>query len=97
VTLVRFDAAYHGLFKCNLRKLSEYRGLSAYLARMLAVPGIRETVSIEHIKRGYYAIKALNPNGIVPLGPDLPGLAPVALPPKLPVDEDAAADVVDEP
>ncbi|PZU95220.1 MAG: glutathione-dependent reductase [Chelatococcus sp.] len=78
VTLVRFDAAYHGLFKCNLRRIADYRALSAYLSRMLAVPGIADTVSIDHIKRGYYSIKALNPNGIVPLGPDLPGLAPVA-------------------
>lgn len=78
VTLVRFDAAYHGLFKCNLRRLKDYPALSAYLARMLAIPGIRETVSIEHIKRGYYSIKALNPNGIVPAGPDLPGLEPHA-------------------
>ena len=71
VTLVRFDAAYHGLFKCNLRRLADYKNLSAYLVRMLGVPGIRETVSIDHIKRGYYSIKALNPNGIVPAGPDL--------------------------
>jgi len=77
VTLARFDAAYHGLFKCNLRRLADYRHLSAFLALMLGVPGIRETVSIDHIKQGYYSIKALNPNGIVPLGPDLPGLAPV--------------------
>ncbi len=75
VTLIRFDAAYHGLFKCNLRRLADYKNLSAYLSRMLAVPGIRETVSIDHIKRGYYSIKALNPNGIVPLGPDLSDLA----------------------
>lgn len=74
VTLIRFDAAYHGLFKCNLRRLADYRNLSAYLARMLAVPGIRGTVSIDHIKRGYYSIRALNPNGIVPIGPDLSGL-----------------------
>jgi putative glutathione S-transferase len=79
VTLVRFDAAYHGLFKCNLRRLADYSALSAYLAAMLAVPGVAETVSIEHIKAGYYSIKALNPNGIVPKGPDLPGLAPVFL------------------
>ena len=77
VTLVRFDAAYHGLFKCNLRRLVDYQHLSVFLAHMLAVPGIRDTVSIDHIKHGYYSIKALNPNGIVPLGPDLPGLAPV--------------------
>ncbi len=72
VTLVRFDVAYHGLFKCNLRRIADYPGLSAYLARILAIPGVRETVSIDHIKRGYYSIKALNPNGVVPLGPELP-------------------------
>lgn len=71
VTLVRFDAAYHGLFKCNLRRLADYPALSAYLERVLALPGVRETVSIDHIKRGYYSIKALNPPGIVPLGPEL--------------------------
>jgi putative glutathione S-transferase len=72
VTLIRFDAAYHGLFKTNLRRIADYPRLSAYLLDMLAVPGIRETVNIDHIKRGYYSIKALNPAGIVPLGPDLP-------------------------
>ena len=97
VTLVRFDAAYHGLFKCNLRKLSEYKGLSAYLARMLAVPGIRETVNIDHIKHGYYSIRTLNPNGIVPMGPDLPGLAPVSSSRGVSSDEEAPAGVVDEP
>ncbi|SDT45629.1 glutathione S-transferase family protein [Bradyrhizobium canariense] len=71
VTLVRFDAAYHGLFKCNLRRLKDYASLSAYLAHVLAAPGVKETVNIDHIKRGYYSIKALNPNGIVPVGPDL--------------------------
>jgi putative glutathione S-transferase len=44
---------------------------------MLEVPGVRETVNIDHIKRGYYSIKALNPLGIVPVGPDLPGIEPV--------------------
>lgn len=72
VTLVRFDAAYHGLFKCNLRRLADYLRLSEYLVRMLALPGIAETVSIDHIKQGYYSIKALNPSGIVPVGPALP-------------------------
>lgn len=78
VTLIRFDAAYHGLFKTNLRRIADYPALSAYQARMLARPGVRETVSIDHIKRGYYSIKKLNPMGIVPVGPDLPGLDPVA-------------------
>lgn len=78
VTLVRFDAAYHGLFKTNLRRIADYPALSAYLARVLALPGLRDTVSIDHIKRGYYSIRTLNPLGIVPVGPDLPGLDPVA-------------------
>lgn len=77
VTLVRFDAAYHGLFKCNVRRIADYPGLHGFMMRVLEVPGVRETVSIDHIKRGYYSILALNPTGIVPIGPDLEGLAPV--------------------
>jgi putative glutathione S-transferase len=71
VTLVRFDAAYHGLFKCNLRRLRDYPLLDRYLKSMLSVSGVRQTVNIDHIKQGYYSIKALNPNGIVPVGPDM--------------------------
>lgn len=78
VTLVRFDAAYHGLFKTNLKRIADYNNLQAYMLRVLAIPGIRETVSIDHIKRGYYSIKSLNPNGIVPRGPNIPGLYEVA-------------------
>ncbi|WP_316676000.1 glutathione S-transferase family protein [uncultured Tolumonas sp.] len=71
VTLIRFDVAYHGLFKCNLRQLREYPLLTRYVKQMLDIPGIRETVNINHIKQGYYSIKALNPKGIVPVGPDM--------------------------
>ncbi len=79
VTLVRFDAAYSGLFKCNLRRIADYPALQAYMMRVLNVPGVRDTVNIDHIKRGYYSIKALNPTRIVPVGPDLPGLDDVSL------------------
>jgi putative glutathione S-transferase len=78
VTLVRFDVAYHGLFKCNLRRIADYTNLSRYLDRILAIPGIRETVNIDHIKTGYYSVKALNPTGIVPLGPELPAMLKAA-------------------
>ena len=71
VTLVRFDAAYHGLFKCNLRRIADYPALTAHIGRMLGVPGVRATVDLDHIKRGYYSVKHLNPTGIVPAGPDL--------------------------
>lgn len=79
VTLVRFDAAYYGLFKCNLRRIADYRALQAYMMRVLNIPGVRDTVNIDHIKRGYYSIKALNPTRIVPFGPDLPGLDEVSI------------------
>ena len=70
VTLIRFDAAYHGLFKTNLRRIADYPRLSAYMERILRLPGVRETVNLDHIKAGYYSIKALNPSGIVPAAPD---------------------------
>lgn len=70
VTLVRFDAAYHGLFKCNRNTLAAMPALHAYLHRLLALEGIAETVNLDHIKAGYYSIRALNPGGIVPVGPD---------------------------
>ncbi len=69
VTLIRFDAAYHGLFKTNLRQIADYPRLSAYMARILSLPGVAETVNMDHITRGYYSIKALNPKGIRPVGP----------------------------
>lgn len=69
VTLIRFDAAYYGLFKCNLRRIADYPALSTYTARILALPGVRETVNFDHIKQGYYSIRTLNPSGIVPAGP----------------------------
>lgn len=70
VTLVRFDAAYHGLFKTNRRQIRDYPRLSSYVRRVLQVPGVRETVDMGHILHGYYSIKALNPLGVRPEAPD---------------------------
>ncbi|QIK42385.1 glutathione S-transferase family protein [Pontivivens nitratireducens] len=69
VTLIRFDAAYHGLFKTNRRQIADYPHLSAHMERVLRLPGVAETVNMDHITRGYYSIKALNPTGIRPAGP----------------------------
>ncbi|MGR3376841.1 glutathione S-transferase family protein [Salipiger abyssi] len=69
VTLIRFDSAYHGIFKTNRRQIADYPRLSAYMERILKLPGVRETVNMDHITRGYYSIKALNPTGIRPTGP----------------------------
>ncbi|WP_192457395.1 glutathione S-transferase family protein [Musicola keenii] len=69
VTLVRFDTAYHGAFKCNIRRLEDYQHLSGYLRELYQWPGISSTVNLSHIKIGYYGIRWLNPTGIVPKGP----------------------------
>ena len=69
VTLVRFDAAYYGNFKCNNKHIYEYRNLSNYLRELYQWPGIAEITDTDGIKRGYYRIGTVNPTGIVPLGP----------------------------
>jgi putative glutathione S-transferase len=71
-TLVRFDAVYYSHFKCNLRRIADYPNLSNYLRDLYQVPGVAETVSLEHIKKHYYGSHLkVNPTGIVPLGPEL--------------------------
>ncbi len=71
VTLVRFDAVYHGHFKCNLRRIADYPNLFGYLRDLYTLPGIAETVDFDHIKRHYYYTHDdLNPTRIVPIGPD---------------------------
>ena len=76
-TLIRFDAVYYSHFKCNLRRIGDYPNLSNYLRDLYQVPGVAETVSIDHIKRHYYGSQLkVNPTGIVPLGPELDFTAP---------------------
>ena len=73
-TLVRFDAVYHGHFKCNRNKLTEQPVLWAYARDLFQTPGFGDTVDFDHIKRHYYGTHpAINPTGIVPLGPDESG------------------------
>jgi putative glutathione S-transferase len=70
VTLVRFDAVYHGHFKCNLRRIVDYPHLFGYLKDLYQIDGIAETVNFDHIKRHYYVTHDdINPTRIVPLGP----------------------------
>ncbi len=71
-TLVRFDAVYHGHFKCNLRRIVDYANLHGYLQDLYQTPGVAETVNLDHIKRHYYVTHTeINPTQIVPLGPVL--------------------------
>ena len=70
VTLIRFDAVYHGHFKCNLRRIVDYPNLFGYVKDLYQVPGVAETVNFDHIKRHYYMTHDdINPTRIVPLGP----------------------------
>lgn len=69
-TLIRFDVSYHGIFKCNRRRIADYPNLSGYLRDFYQLPGIAETCDIEAVKRDYYGnLFPLNPGGIVPIGP----------------------------
>lgn len=71
-TLVRFDAVYHGHFKCNRQRLEDYAQLSEYVRDLYQHPGIADTVDLEHIKQHYYrSHPGINPAGIVPRGPKL--------------------------
>ena len=69
-TLVRFDAVYHGHFKLNHKRLIDYPNLSHFMTRLMALPGIADTVDLGHIKQHYYGShKTINPSGVVPKGP----------------------------
>ena len=71
-TLVRFDPVYVGHFKCNRQRIADFPNLANYLRELYQVPGVAETVNLDHIKRHYYGSHpGLNPTGIVPKGPVL--------------------------
>jgi putative glutathione S-transferase len=73
-TLVRFDAVYHGHFKCNRNKLTEMPALWGYARDLFQTPGFGDTVDFDQIKQHYYVVHTeLNPSGIVPKGPDESG------------------------
>ncbi|MGI8710694.1 MAG: glutathione S-transferase family protein [Acidimicrobiales bacterium] len=71
-TLLRFDPVYHGHFKCNIRRIVDYPALWGYLRDLLSIPGISETVNMDHIKRHYYMTHPqINPTRVVSVGPAL--------------------------
>lgn len=71
-TLIRFDSVYYGHFKCNIKRLTEYKNLWRYTRELYNWPGVAETVNFQHIKDHYYkSHKNINPTGIVPKGPEL--------------------------
>jgi len=70
-TLIRFDEVYHTHFKCNVARITDYPNLWNYLKELCQLPGVAETVRMDHIKNHYYqSHRDLNPGGKVPVGPD---------------------------
>ncbi len=76
-TLIRFDAVYHGHFKCNLKQLHQFENISGYVRELYQVAGVAETVNMHHIKQHYYySHDMINPTRIVPVGPEQDFTAP---------------------
>ena len=70
-TLLRFDPVYVGHFKCNKKRIIDYPNISRYLQKIRSHPNIQPTIDIDHIKTHYYGSHpTINPNGIIPVGPD---------------------------
>ena len=73
-TLARFDAVYHGHFKCNRNKLTEMPALWGYARDLFQTPGFGDTIDFDQIKRHYYVVHTgINPTQVVPKGPDTSG------------------------
>jgi putative glutathione S-transferase len=71
-TLLRFDPVYVGHFKCNRRRIVDFEHLWPYVRDLYQVPGVAETVHMDHIKAHYYmSHETINPTRIVPVGPDI--------------------------
>lgn len=76
-TLIRFDAVYHGHFKCNRQRLEDFRNLPGYVRELYQWQDVADTVDFDHIKRHYYnSHRMINPTGVVPLGPEIDYLSP---------------------
>ncbi len=76
-TLVRFDAVYHGHFKCNRARIVDNPNLWAYTRDLYQWPGVASTVHMDHITRHYYwSHTTINSHRIIPIGPKLDFSAP---------------------
>jgi putative glutathione S-transferase len=72
VTLVRFDIVYVGHFKCNKRRIIDYKNLWAYTRDIYQTKNIADTVDFEHIAKHYQASHvSINPYGIIAIGPEI--------------------------
>lgn len=76
-TLIRFDPVYVGHFKCNLKRIADYKNLPGYIRELYQIEGVAKTVHMGHIKGHYYeSHETVNPTGVVPMGPEIDYSAP---------------------
>jgi putative glutathione S-transferase len=76
-TLVRFDAVYYSHFKTNKKRLIDYSDLWSYARELYQVPGVAQTVNMDHIKTHYFGShRSINPTGIIPKGPKIDFMIP---------------------
>jgi putative glutathione S-transferase len=76
-TLVRFDAVYYSHFKTNKKRLIDYSNLWSYARELYQVPGVAQTVNMDHIKTHYFGShRSINPTGIIPKGPEIDFMLP---------------------
>lgn len=76
-TLIRFDMVYHQHFKCNRKRILDYPNLMGFTRELYQVPGVAETVNMDHIVRHYhYSHESINPNRIIPINPVIDFAAP---------------------
>ncbi|MEO1109711.1 glutathione S-transferase family protein [Ruegeria sp. THAF33] len=69
-TLLRFDPVYVTHFKTDYKRISDYVALPRYLADIMGLPGVADTVDMAHIRQHYFlSHRHINPSGIVPIGP----------------------------
>lgn len=71
VTLLRFDIVYVTHFKCNIKRIKDYKNLSRYTKSLFEIPAIKNSHHFDHIKRHYfYSHETINPYRIIPTGPN---------------------------
>lgn len=70
VSLARFDAAYYNAFNCNRNRLIDFPNLWGYARDLYQQEAFGSTTHFDHIKKHYHLSAKVNPQQIVPKGPD---------------------------
>eukprot|EP01053_Blabericola_migrator_P011740 Blabericola_migrator_1__11739@NODE_70_length_15323_cov_105_367593_g63_i0_p5_GENE_NODE_70_length_15323_cov_105_367593_g63_i0NODE_70_length_15323_cov_105_367593_g63_i0_p5_ORF_typecomplete_len319_score55_84GST_N_2/PF13409_6/1_7e25GST_C_2/PF13410_6/1e04GST_C_2/PF13410_6/1_4e19GST_C/PF00043_25/2_3e12GST_C_3/PF14497_6/1_1e05GST_C_5/PF16865_5/1_7e05GST_C_6/PF17171_4/0_022GST_N_3/PF13417_6/0_065_NODE_70_length_15323_cov_105_367593_g63_i01321814174 len=70
-TLIRFDPVYHTHFKCDWRRLRDYKNVHAFMREIYQMPGVSDTCRPEHYRTHYFKSHVtINPTQIISIGPE---------------------------